>query len=154
MSDNDPDQASSIEERGPDDESEQRHIGARLREAREYVGLLQEHVADALAIPRASVSAMESGKRRVTGLELRRLARLYRRSVAWLLGDEEPSTELQGTLFRTTATLSDEDRDQVLRFAQFLASAGPPHRPNDAQRRGSASQRSPRPAESDEKHER
>jgi len=154
MSDSNPDQASSIEEHASDDESEQRRIGARLREAREYVGLLQEHVADALAIPRASVSAMESGKRRVTGLELRRLARLYRRSVAWLLGDEEPSTELQGTLFRTTATLSDEDRDQVLRFAQFLASAGPPHRRSDAQRRGSASQRSPRPAESDEEHDR
>ncbi len=154
MNDNDPDQASSTEERGPDDESEQRRIGARLREAREYVGLLQEHVADALAIPRASVSAMESGKRRVTGLELRRLARLYRRSAAWLLGDEEPSTELQGTLFRTTATLSDDDRDQVLRFAQFLASAGPPHRRNEPQRRRSASQRSPRPAESDQEHER
>ncbi len=153
MSDNNPD-GTSPEEREPSDESEQRDIGARLREAREYVGLLQEHVADALAIPRASVSAMETGKRRVTSLELRRLARLYRRSVAWILADDEPAAEMQGTLFRTAAALSEVDREQVLRFAQFLASAGPPHRPDDSQRRGSSAQRPTQPLEVDENHSR
>jgi transcriptional regulator with XRE-family HTH domain len=119
---------------GHDDDVEQRRTGARLREAREYVGLRQEHVADALGIPRASVSAIESGKRRVTSLELRRLARLYRRSVAWMVGEEESPTEIQGALFRAAAELSDDDREQVLRFAQFLASAGPPNRPGSSQR--------------------
>ena len=44
-----------------DDVEEQAKIAARLKEAREYVGLLQEDVASALGIPRASVSALESG---------------------------------------------------------------------------------------------
>jgi transcriptional regulator with XRE-family HTH domain len=116
------------------DTDEHRRIGARLREAREYVGLSQDKVADFLGIPRASVSALESGKRRVSGLELRRLAPLYRRSVKWLLGEEESPAELQGALYRTTAGLSATDREQVLRFAQFLASAGAPHRPSESRR--------------------
>lgn len=107
------------------DDIEQRELGARLREAREYVGLLQEDVARALAIPRASVSTLESGKRRVSSLELRRLARLYRRPVGWLLG-EDLEIDPSAPLFRATATLSDNDREQVLRFAEFLAGAGRP----------------------------
>lgn len=46
--------------------SEQLALAQRLREAREYIGLLQEKVAVALDIPRASVSAIETGKRRIT----------------------------------------------------------------------------------------
>jgi len=108
------------------DTEEQAKIGARLKEAREYVGLLQEDVAAALSIPRASVSALESGKRRVSGLEVRRLARIYHKPVGWLLGDD--SVELGDTepLFRATEALSARDRDQVLRFAEFLAAAGRP----------------------------
>jgi transcriptional regulator with XRE-family HTH domain len=110
-----------------DENGEQERLGARLREAREYIGLLQEDVAMALSIPRASVSALEAGKRKVTGLELRRLARLYRRSVNWLLGDEETDLGQTATpLFRATASLSATDKEQVLRFAEFLAAAGKP----------------------------
>jgi hypothetical protein len=68
---------------------------------------------------------MEAGKRNVTALELRRLARLYRRDVAWILGEGsetlEATTVENQALFRATAHLSDEDKEQVLRFAQFLA---------------------------------
>lgn len=109
-----------------DDSEEQTRIGARLREAREFVGLLQEEVAVALGIPRASVSALESGKRRVSGLEIRRLARIYRRPVGWLLGEEEVELGDAEPLFRATEALSPDDREQVLRFAQFLAAAGRP----------------------------
>src|SRR5687767_5459711 len=89
----------------PSDENEQVALGARLKEAREYVGFLQEEVATALGIPRTSVHALEAGKRKVTGLELRRLARLYRRPVGWLLGEE---VELNGAepLFHAAAALS------------------------------------------------
>lgn len=109
-----------------DDGKEQARIGARLKVAREYVGLLQEDVALALGIPRASVSALESGKRRVTGLEVRRLARIYRRPVGWLLGEEDVELSEAEPLFRAAEALSERDRDQVLRFAEFLAAAGRP----------------------------
>lgn len=108
------------------DASEQIALARRLREAREYIGLLQEDVATALDIPRASVSAIESGKRRVSSLELRRLGRLYRRPVAWLLGEEGAEVDMNAPLYRATEVLSDQDKEQVLRFAEFLAGAGRP----------------------------
>lgn len=109
-----------------DEHDEHTVIGNRLREAREYVGLLQDDVATALGIPRTSLSALEAGKRKVSGVELRRLARLYRRPVAWLLGEEEIELGDADPLFRATAQLSDHDKEQVLRFAEFLAAAGRP----------------------------
>ncbi len=109
-----------------DELEEHAAIGNRLREAREYVGLLQEDVASALGIPRTSLSALEAGKRKVSGVELRRLARLYRRPVGWLLGDEQIELHDVEPLFRATAQLSDQDKEQVLRFAEFLAAAGRP----------------------------
>jgi transcriptional regulator with XRE-family HTH domain len=109
-----------------DEADEHRIVGARLREAREILGLTQEDVAEALTIPRTSVIAMEAGRRKVTGLELRRLARLYRRPIEWLLGESNPTIPDVEALHRATAALSADDKEQVLRFAQFLASAGNP----------------------------
>jgi transcriptional regulator with XRE-family HTH domain len=112
---------------GADEEQEQ--LGKRLRESREYIGLSQEFVAERLGIPRASVSAMETGKRKVSGLELKQLARLYRCSIAFLLGEEKQEDVLDSetvrALFRTTKDLSEQARQQVLQFAQFLRQAGP-----------------------------
>lgn len=118
--------ARSVEVELPSDENEQVALGARLKESREYIGLLQEDVATALGIPRTSVHALEAGKRKVSGLELRRLARLYRRSVGWLLGEEDVDLNDAEPLFRAAAALSETDREQVLRFAEFLAAAGEP----------------------------
>jgi transcriptional regulator with XRE-family HTH domain len=113
-----------------DAEEEQERLSRRLRESREYLGLSQEIVAEQLGIPRASLSAIETGKRKVSGVELKQLARLYRRSVASLLGDDEfaqeelSEDETVRALFRTTRQLSEQDRQQLLRFAQFLRQGG------------------------------
>ena len=121
--------ASGADDQIGDTEQEQERLGARLREAREYLGLSQELVADKLGIPRASISAIETGKRKVSSLELRELARLYKRSISEFLPEgREPKTQQEDetvrALFRTTRSLSEEDRQQVLRFAQFLRAAG------------------------------
>lgn len=108
------------------DALEPAELGRRLREAREYLGLSQEHVADYLKIPRPSVSAIEAGKRGVSFQEMKRLAELYRRPLSYFSGEEAPATdETTDALFRTTQELSSADREQVLRFAQFLRTAGP-----------------------------
>jgi len=130
--------------------TEQQLVGRRLRSARETLGLTQDDVAGALGIPRTSVIAMEAGRRNVTALELRRLARLYRRSVAWLLGEEDDAAAVDNALYRATSELSENEKEQVLRFAQFLASAGPP--PGSRRRRavpasfGPAAEQPPHPA--------
>jgi hypothetical protein len=70
---------------------------------------------------------MESGRRKVSSLELRKLSRLYRRPLDWFYdtGAELPEDETVTALFRATKDLKPEDKEQVLRFAEFLKSAGP-----------------------------
>jgi len=112
--------------------SEQERLSQRLREAREYLGLSQEHVAVKLNISRAALSAMETAKRKVSSLELKALSRIYGKPYEYFLGQDELPTEdseqdrLVTALYRTTKGLSSTDREQVLRFAQFLKQAPPP----------------------------
>ena len=100
-------------------------LAHRLRAEREHLKFSQAQVAEVLGIPRAAVSALETGKRRVTSLELKKLAELFGASVDRLLGrtvDEDPADI---ALFRAAKALSPEDRQQVVRFAEFLRGAGP-----------------------------
>jgi transcriptional regulator with XRE-family HTH domain len=110
---------------GSAEQPDQIALGQRLREAREVLGLKQEDVSAVIGIPRTSVVSMESGKRNVTATELIKLSALYRRSAEWLLGTEQDATVETAALLRTTKQLSEDDQMQVLRFAQFLANAGP-----------------------------
>ncbi len=110
----------------PDGDQSYEAMGVRLRQAREFLGLSQESVAEALSVPRASVSAMESGKRKVSSLELRDLAHLYRRPLEWFYANAEtvPEDETVTALFRATKDLTPGDKEQLLRFAEFLRGAG------------------------------
>ncbi len=107
-----------------EDERRPRRLSERLREAREYLGLSQQYVSDKTGIPRPSVSAIENCKRRVEALELDALATLYRYPVTHFLGSsvEEPAS-IQA-LAREAGDLSDRDREEVIRFAQFLKAYG------------------------------
>jgi transcriptional regulator with XRE-family HTH domain len=128
------DHVTLVNETQPESElgEEQLQLAQRLREARTYLGLSQEFVAEQLGIPRASMSAMESGKRKVTGLEIKQLATLYKRPVTYFLDVDDSGNqhgvgmpdETSRALFRTARDLTDQDREQVLRFAQFLRQAG------------------------------
>jgi len=112
---------------------DQEHLAQRLREAREYLGLSQEFVADQLQVPRPAIWAMETGKRKVSSLELKKLAQLYRRSYAYFLGEDDKGAHDDAeirALYRATKELSAADKDQVLKYAQFLRQAG--HGPRTA----------------------
>ena len=110
-------------DRGKDSDAEV--LALRLREARDYVGLSQETVAEHLGISRPAVSAIERGTRKVSGLELKRLAGLYRRPITFFL-DVEAESEVvleadsfAGALFRATQDLEAADRYQVLSSSSF-----------------------------------
>lgn len=96
-------------------------VAARLREAREYLGLSQDEVASALQLSRPAVTNMESGTRKVDALELEQLAQLFGRSVQYFLGNEEvvPDSKIAFAA-RTLKGLSDKDLEEVARFAEFL----------------------------------
>lgn len=104
--------------------SERADIGARLKEAREYLGLSQQEVAHALGLPRTAVSLMESGQRGVDSLELKALAKLYQRPMAFFTGEEEVLGADVGAdvamLAKQVSKLSDQDRSELLRFSEFL----------------------------------
>ena len=106
-----------------DDEAERRRLGDRLREARKYLGLKQDEVASYLKIPRTALTDIESGQRRVEAIELTRLAKLYRQSVAYFNGEDEASASLPADvahLARRVVDLSIEDRAELGRFAEYL----------------------------------
>ena len=99
-------------------------LSARLKEAREYRGFSQDEVARHLGVPRTAISLIESGSRRVTASELSRLAKLYQTTMETLTGGdhETPESDSVRMVARAAAELSATDRDEVLRFAQFLRS--------------------------------
>ncbi len=99
-------------------------MAARLREAREYLGLSQEEVASTLQLSRPAVTNIESGSRKVEALELERLATLYGRTVDYFLRGEEPKADAKVAFAaRTLHGLSSKDLEEVVRYAEFLRSS-------------------------------
>lgn len=109
----------------PEPDAESLALAQRIRAEREYLKLNQSQVAEVLGIPRAAVSALETGRRRVSGLELKKLATLFGTSGDRLLGRDVDDDPTAIALFRTAKALTEDDRLQVLRFAEFLRGAGP-----------------------------
>jgi transcriptional regulator with XRE-family HTH domain len=101
-------------------------LAKRLREAREFVNVSQQFVAEQTGIPRSAISDIERGTRRVESLELKRLAGLYRMPLSYFLEDEQ--SELAGTmedptvqvLARAASEMDEEGKAQLVRFAMFL----------------------------------
>jgi transcriptional regulator with XRE-family HTH domain len=102
-------------------------LGGRLKEVREYLNLSQQYVADHTGIPRSAISDVERGVRKVDSLELRKLARLYRYPVGYFLDEAQEPAAGDHTLQALTRALTDlteEDKEELLRFADFLRFQG------------------------------
>lgn len=111
----------STDRRPETDQEEQASLGKRLKDLRDYLGLPQQYVTDATGIPRSAVSEIERGNRKVDSLELRKLAKVYRTSVSRLLGEDPDQAPAFEALGRALAGMSEQDQEEVLRFAQYLA---------------------------------
>lgn len=108
-------------------EEEKEGLAKRLKEAREYLGLSQEYVAQQTGIARPAISEIEAAKRNVSSLELKRFSKLYGRPVEYFLGTEESDEEIgvasdpvEIKLRSMTKDLKREDREEILRFAEYL----------------------------------
>lgn len=107
------------------EESDRVVLGEKLRECREYLGFSQEEVAGVMKISRSAISLIEAGQRKVDALELKRLARLYQRPVAYFTGEDIfPASNSHGiqVLARKASQLSESDLNELQRFAEFLGS--------------------------------
>ena len=104
---------------------EKQILAKRLKEARDYLGLSQEYVAQQTGIPRPAISDIEVGKRKVDSLELKRLSKLYGIPVQSLLEENEGIGEGQPDpveikLRPMMRDLKAEDRQEILRFVEYL----------------------------------
>jgi len=100
-------------------------LGSRLKEAREYFALSQEEVAKILRVPRSAISLIETGDRKVDALELKKFADLYQRPLEFFTGEVKREPSLSGDvlhLARAVSKLTASDREELMRFAQFLES--------------------------------
>ncbi|NKL54500.1 helix-turn-helix domain-containing protein [Rhizobium leguminosarum] len=104
-----------------------RQIGERLRQAREYLELKQEEAADAVGVSRSALSQIENGRRKVDAVELSKFAQIYGQSIEALTGvaNVPPLPESVQALARAATELSPDDRDELLRFAEFLQTRQP-----------------------------
>ena len=104
-------------------ESEKFALAERLREAREYVGLSQDEVATKLGLTRPAVTNIESGSRKVSATELSAFAKLYGRSLDYLVngkGTVVAENEKVAFLARAARDLTKHDLRELAQFAEFL----------------------------------
>jgi transcriptional regulator with XRE-family HTH domain len=116
---------SELDARNENDAEERRQLGEKLREARKYLGLKQEEVAGYLKIQRTALTDIENGQRKVEAIELARLAKLYRQPVGYFTGEDQAAAALPmdvAHLARQAANLSEQDREELGRFAEYLRS--------------------------------
>lgn len=107
-------------------DSEATRLRERLREVREYLNLSQQFVADNTGLLRSAVADIERGARRVDSLELQKLAKLYGYPISYFLEDahEAPEASTVRALTRAAGQLTESDREEILRFAEFLKHRG------------------------------
>ena len=96
-------------------------VNTRLRMAREQAGLSQAQVARVLGMHRPTVSEIEAGRRRVSAEEVSSFANLYGVSVAWIVGTEEKSDELEDRVQLAARELAKLKKDDLERVLKLLA---------------------------------
>lgn len=104
-------------------EARREQLARKLSETRDFLGLSQQEVAEATGLPRTVISAIETARRRVESVELEALARAYKLPVSYFLdagATEEPAEVAH--LARAAKELAQKDREELLRYAQFLKS--------------------------------
>ena len=105
----------------------ERELGKRLRTARRACGRTQKEVSRTLGISRSTVALIELGQRRVSGLELERLAALYGRSPDSLLSPARTVNEALDRLLTIAPDLAQagaalEELKRLLRLSREVAS--------------------------------
>jgi transcriptional regulator with XRE-family HTH domain len=98
------------------DRSDLPGLGNRLRLAREDAGLSQAQVAQMLGLHRPAISEIETESRKVSAGELTRLAKIYRVSPAWLLGERITADEKLKMAARNLEALKPKDLETVMRI--------------------------------------
>lgn len=102
---------------------DQQALASRLKDARKFLNLTRDFVANQVGLSLSAIGEIERGTRRVESIELSKLARLYRLSPEYLLTGSDAtaaSSVVEAALARATRQMTEDERGEVLRFALFL----------------------------------
>lgn len=97
-------------------------IAERIRDAREYLELSVDELAEMLAMETSALGAIEAGKVPVTAGVLADISRCTGRGLEFFTGTVAANVAEQRTAFlaRAAETLSDRDMGELQRFATYL----------------------------------
>lgn len=98
-------------------------IGAKIREARTYLGYSQDDLSAVLKIPRTAVGNIEAGTRGLDAVELRKLASFLEKPVAYFTNEPMKLTKAGDdvvALARLASQLTPSDLAELRDFAAYL----------------------------------
>ncbi len=79
---------------------DQKHLGSRIRQAREKLGLSQEELAEMVSRNQAAISAYENGNRKIAAIDLPQFARALEVSLLYFYeGDDWNKYDMHRVLF-------------------------------------------------------
>lgn len=93
--------------------------GARLKAAREFLGLTQEQVATTLNMTRNMIVNIENDKRNVKSEELYKFSKLYGISMEEIVSDEKEFNMNVPIFARCFESLSEKDQQEILNLIKF-----------------------------------
>lgn len=94
-------------------------MNERLKQARKHLKLSQESVAQQMNLSRPTISAIESGQRKLTADELDRFSKLYGISAEELMHGTVPDTAGTEMFARAFSELSDIDQKEIMNLIDF-----------------------------------
>jgi len=95
-------------------------VGHALRQARAAMGLTLKQVSESMGIAMSTISEIESGKRRISAVELYRFAKLYQRPISFFLEESETSASF-AILMRAAGTAS-VSKETIINFHELSRS--------------------------------
>lgn len=109
------------------------HIALRVAEAREYLELTTDELAEMVGVSSANIQAIEAGNEPVSAALLLDIAKALGRGIEFFTLDisVQAAAERTDFLARAAETLSEQDMGELKRFATYLRSrsAGAPIEP-------------------------
>ena len=94
-------------------------IGQRIRDARETAHLSQRELAEKLGYESATaISYMESGERKVSVVDLEKIAGILDRDFRYFIGQEEDQPNVRVAL-RAETGLAQKDQDAILHIIEM-----------------------------------
>lgn len=102
-------------------------LGQRIRKARDRAGLTQAELAGAIQLDRSVVAKIETGARRVSALELARVAEALGERIEWFVEDAPPAIVSRRNLHEAGAPSPAIDKlvERIARSVEFLAAHDP-----------------------------